>query len=57
MSSFRTAMEAFPYVFHSITILGVGILVLIYLEWDDQDARRSSIGAAFITGASTKSNS
>lgn len=43
MSSFRTAMEAFPYVFHPITVLGVGILVLIYLEWDGQEAGRSSL--------------
>jgi membrane-associated phospholipid phosphatase len=41
MGSLRTAMEVFPYVFHPITVLGVGIIVLIYLEWDAQDADRS----------------
>lgn len=43
MAALRTAMEAFPYVFHPITVLGVGIIVLIYLEWDRQGADRSML--------------
>ena len=30
-------MEAFPYVFHPITVLAVGVLTLIYLEWRQGD--------------------
>lgn len=43
MGPLRTAMEVFPYVFHPITVVGVGIIVLIYLEWDGQDADRSML--------------
>jgi len=43
MSWLRTSMEAFPYVFHPITVLGIGILTLVYFEWDGQDADRPSL--------------
>lgn len=35
------AMKYYPYIFHPITVLGVGFLVLIYHEWTVQDADRS----------------
>jgi membrane-associated phospholipid phosphatase len=38
MGLLRQAMVYYPYVFHPITVLGVGIALLIYLEWDRQDA-------------------
>lgn len=41
MSLLATAMKYYPYVFHPITVLGVGILVLIHHEWARQDADRS----------------
>lgn len=43
MSTLRAAMEAFPYVFHPITVLAVGTLLLIYLEWDRWGGARASL--------------
>lgn len=37
MSTLDAAMEAFPYAFHPIAVLGVGLLVVVYLEWDRQE--------------------
>ena len=31
MSTLRTAMEVYPYVFHPITVLGAGLLALVPL--------------------------
>lgn len=36
-------MGYYPYVFHPITVLDVGIIVLIYHEWRLQDADRSAL--------------
>lgn len=40
MSALDVAMKAFPYAFHPITVLGVGIILLIHHEWSRQDAAR-----------------
>jgi membrane-associated phospholipid phosphatase len=47
MSLLSPAMEYYPYVFHPITVLGVGILVLIYLEWARQGADRGTLYRRF----------
>lgn len=41
MSLLSQAMTYYPYVFHPITVLGVGILLLIHHEWARQNADRS----------------
>jgi membrane-associated phospholipid phosphatase len=41
MNPVHRAMEYYPYVFHPITVLGVGIIVLIHHEWRLQGAERS----------------
>lgn len=41
MSVLDVAMESFPYVFHPITVLGAGIILLIHHEWSRQDVGRS----------------
>ncbi|WP_135305457.1 phosphatase PAP2 family protein [Haloarcula amylovorans] len=41
MSLLSQAMTYYPYVFHPITVLGVGILVLIHHEWTRQDGDQS----------------
>lgn len=41
MGLISLSMEYFPYVFHPITVLGVGILLLIHYEWRKQHADRS----------------
>lgn len=43
MSALDTAMELYPYVFHPVTVLGVGMLVLVHREWASQDADRSAL--------------
>lgn len=50
---FDRAMEAFPFVFHPTTVLGVGILLLVHYEWDHQGADRSELwvrAGAFLGG-------
>ncbi len=37
------AMRYYPYVFHPITVVGGGTLLLVYDEWDRQDATRSTL--------------
>ena len=36
-------MQYYPYVFHPITVLGIGLLVLIHHEWVRQNADRSAL--------------
>jgi membrane-associated phospholipid phosphatase len=43
MSALSQAMEYYPYVFHPITVLGAGILLLVHYEWARQDADRSAL--------------
>lgn len=43
MGPFSTVMAYYPYVFHPITVLGVGFLVLIYYEWDRQGGDRAAL--------------
>ncbi|WP_435175004.1 phosphoesterase [Halorussus sp. AFM4] len=43
MSAFDAAMRYYPYVFHPVTVLGVGVLVLVHHEWARQDADRSAL--------------
>jgi hypothetical protein len=43
MGLFRQAMPYFPYVFHPITVLGVGIAVLVHYEWARQEADRRAL--------------
>ena len=43
MGLLQQANQAFPYVFHPITVLGVGILVLIHHEWARQGVDRSAL--------------
>ena len=43
MSAIRTAMEAYPYVFHPITVLAAGVLALIYVEWRRLPAADASL--------------
>lgn len=38
-----TAMRWFPYVFHPTTLLGAGLLTLIYYEWNRQPAGRDDL--------------
>jgi len=51
---FDLAMRAFPYVFHPTTVLGAGIVVLIYYEWNRQPSDRSPlwkrVGAFLVAG-------
>jgi membrane-associated phospholipid phosphatase len=55
MGLLQQVNQAFPYVFHPITVLGVGILVLIHHEWERQGEDRSTlyrrIGGFFGAGA------
>lgn len=41
--SFDAAMEAYPYVFHPVTLLGTGFVILIYYEWNRLPASRSAL--------------
>lgn len=54
MALLRRLMAYYPYVFHPITVLGVGIAVLIYMEWDGQTAGagalRRRMGAFLVSG-------
>ena len=43
MSAFARAMELYPYVFHPTTVLGAGVLLLIYHEWDRQGLDRAAL--------------
>lgn len=43
MSALDQAMAYFPYVFHPITVLGVGVLVLVHHEWARQGADRATL--------------
>ena len=43
MSALQQAMEYYPYVFHPITVLGVGLLVLVYYEWARQGVDRADL--------------
>ncbi|WP_227353796.1 phosphoesterase [Haladaptatus salinisoli] len=43
MNPIHRAMEYYPYVFHPITVLGVGIIVLIHHEWRLQNADTSAL--------------
>jgi membrane-associated phospholipid phosphatase len=43
MSLLSKAMWYFPYVVHPITVLGIGIITLIYYEWGRQNADRSAL--------------
>ncbi len=43
MGLLTLVMEYYPYVAHPITVLGVGILILIHYEWDDQTAELSAL--------------
>ena len=43
MSVLETAMRYYPYVFHPVTVLGVGILLLVHHEWARQDVDRSAL--------------
>ena len=43
MSAFEQAMAYYPYVFHPITVLGAGILLLIHHEWAREGADRSAL--------------
>ena len=44
MDPLTTVMQYYPYVFHPVTVLGVGTLVLIHYEWARQAADRSVLG-------------
>ena len=43
MSLLSDAMTYYPYVFHPITLLGVGTLLAIHYEWAQQGADRSAL--------------
>ena len=43
MAPVQQAMEYYPYVFHPITVLGVGLLLLIRHEWALQGADRAEL--------------
>lgn len=43
MNPLSQAMTYYPYVFHPITVLGVGILLLIHHEWARQGVDRSAL--------------
>ncbi|WP_459191451.1 phosphatase PAP2 family protein [Halosimplex sp. J119] len=51
----QRANELFPYVFHPITVLALGIVLLIHHEWRGQSADRAAlwrrIGAFLVAGA------
>ena len=53
-SALDAAMRYFPYVFHPITVLGVGTLLLVHHEWAAQDADRAAlwlrVGAFLVAG-------
>jgi len=55
MSVLERAIGLYGYVFHPITVLGVGSLLLIHREWRDQNAGRDAlwrrIGAFLGAGA------
>lgn len=55
MGLFHQAMVYYPYVVHPITVLGVGVLVLIYYEWrhlaDDRSPLRPRVLGFFGAGA------
>lgn len=40
MSLVSQTMEYYPYVVHPITVLGVGVVLLLYHEWSRQDLER-----------------
>jgi len=40
VSALSLLMRYYPYLFHPAVMVGGGLLVLVYLEWDDQDADR-----------------
>lgn len=40
---FTTAMNWFPYVFHPTTLVGAGLVTLIYYEWNRQPAGRDEL--------------
>jgi membrane-associated phospholipid phosphatase len=42
-NAFEQAMAYYPYVFHPITVLGVGILLLVHYEWSRESASRSAL--------------
>lgn len=43
MSALSLLMRYYPYVFHPAVMIGGGLLVLMYLEWDRQDAGRGAL--------------
>ena len=43
MSPIDQAMTYYPYVFHPITVLGVGILLLVHHEWARQGLDRAAL--------------
>lgn len=43
MALVSRAMQYYPYVFHPITVLGVGILLLLYHEWNHQSADAATL--------------
>lgn len=44
---FATAMKWFPYVFHPTTLVGAGLVTLIYYEWNRQPAGRDELWRRF----------
>ena len=54
MDTVATLMEYYPYVFHPAVLIGGGTLLLIYVEWDRQDASRGAlrarVGALLVAG-------
>ncbi|ELZ24883.1 hypothetical protein C475_11620 [Halosimplex carlsbadense 2-9-1] len=44
MSVLERAIGLYGYVFHPITVLGVGSLLLIHREWRDEGADRAALG-------------
>lgn len=51
MSVIDRVMAVYPYVFHPAIVLGGGMLIAIYWEWDRQRADRETLGrrvAAFL---------
>lgn len=43
MSLLGRAIDLYGYVFHPITVIGLGALLLIHYEWADQSAGRSTL--------------
>ena len=41
MGALDGAMELYPYVFHPVTVLGAGTLVLVHYEWARQEIDRA----------------